>query len=81
MNTKHYLHIAYQVTLNDGRTFVGDSLLWIEKHNLDDIRKMLMEVIKQKIGLDSCPLPTIISLTEISKDLYDVLSLEHDDDG
>lgn len=71
---KRYIHISYYARINGGNSeFYGDSLIWVDNQSLDDIREALKEVSEKKYNIKLNQLPTILSLSEISEELYNIL--------
>lgn len=61
--------------------YVGDCLVWITGTSLDGLRRLVKETAEKEKGIELENNPQILSLTEISKDLYDILIGEDDGEG
>lgn len=68
MKTKtYYLHVSYRGIVDDGDTVLGDMLVRNHSCSLDKLRELIKNDIKLK------ELPVIMSLSELSKGLYEML--------
>lgn len=70
----YYLHVSYCGTINNRTcSITGDVLLHIKNNSMDDVRNMIKDMVRRDEDVIIDKLPTITSLTEISKELYDIL--------
>lgn len=68
MKTKtYYLHVSYRGIADDGDTVLGDMLVRNHSGSLDKLRELIKNDSKLK------ELPVIMSLSELSKGLYEML--------
>lgn len=74
---KHYLHISFYAILSPTGYSISDILLEVENKNLTDIRRAIKTSIENSInpdeGISVKNTPTIISINELSRELYDML--------
>lgn len=64
----HYLHVAYRGIGDNGETVLGEALIRVSNLSLTQIREHFKEDSKLK------SLPVITGLTEITEELYEMLS-------
>ncbi len=69
----YYLHVAYQGIADNEETVIGEALVRASNPSLTQMRKHFKDDSKLK------SLPVITSLTEISKELYEMLSDKTED--
>jgi poly-gamma-glutamate capsule biosynthesis protein CapA/YwtB (metallophosphatase superfamily) len=69
---KHYLHISAYVSLDPIGYSVSDFMFEVENTTIGQIREMLKSSI-EKDGVKCKNFPTIISIDELSEELYKML--------
>ena len=74
MTNAHFLHVSYQKTVDD-KTYCQDSLVILTADkNLAWVREALRKSMSQYFQIELKTCPVIISMTEISEELFKILN-------
>lgn len=78
---KHYLHISCYCSFNPDGYSISDAILVVDGNTLSEIREKVstqLRSVVQSSGRTLNGQPNIISITELSKELYEMLNGDKD---